>query len=163
MVYKQRCIVWPLFLSHLALDLAEVTEVAGASYCSKEPFVSVQCSCTPLCHTATVALTVITDSLLTSTGSSKSADGRVTEAWTALYSTLTQMGKRGIHILAQLCSMLTGLYKSHLTLGGVLLTPNPPPGEGGITQVSLLDLAQQQHCPAAPTPSPQSQVYSRFK
>lgn len=48
LVYKQRCIIWPVFLSHLALDLAEVTEVAGASYCSKEPFVSVQCSCTPL-------------------------------------------------------------------------------------------------------------------
>lgn len=63
----------------------------------------------PRVTTASMTLTVITEAVLTSTGSSKSADGRTTEAWTALYGThtgtvpFTQMGKRGLHLLWHSC------------------------------------------------------------
>lgn len=100
--------------------------MAGVSFCFKEP---LDCVCPVQLYIPVSLLAVMSDSVLTSTGCSRFADGRVTEAWTALCRThtgtvtLTQMGKRGIHIFW------------HTSLGSA--NPNSPLGLCSLHQTHL--------------------------
>lgn len=113
------CIIWPFFLSCLALDLSEVTD--GVSYCSKELIVSAQCSCTSWCHHG--QSDTDTHYWLSADQHRQicwGEDGRSLDSslWNPhLHCSPPPNGKKwGSHLLAQLCSMFSGLCKSQLTL-----------------------------------------------